>query len=60
MLPVVLYGCKSWSPTLTKGCSLRLLENMVLRKVFGPEREEVTYDMIYRVFQKELYNFESV
>jgi hypothetical protein len=42
MLPVVLYGCETWSLTLTKERSLRLLENEGLRKAFGPEREEVT------------------
>ena len=42
MLPVVLYGCEIWSLTSTKECSLRLLENVVLRKAFCPEREEVT------------------
>lgn len=41
MLPV-LDGCETWSPTLTKERSLRLLENVVLRKAIGPEREEVT------------------
>jgi len=41
MLPVVLYGCETWSLKLTKERSLGLLENVVLRKAFGPEREEV-------------------
>jgi hypothetical protein len=42
MLPVVLYGCETWPLTLTIERSLRLLENVVLWKSFGPAREEVT------------------
>jgi len=37
-----VYGCETWSLILTKEHSLGLLENMVLRKAFGPQREEVT------------------
>jgi hypothetical protein len=39
--PVVLYGCETWLLTLGKECRLRLFENMVLRTVFEPKREEV-------------------
>jgi len=41
-LPVVLYGRKTWSLTLREECRLRVFENRVLRRVFGPNREEVT------------------
>jgi hypothetical protein len=41
-LPVVLYGCKTWSLTLREEHRLRLFENTVLRKIFGPKRDEVT------------------
>jgi len=41
-LPLVLYGCESWSLTLREGRKLRVSENMVLRRMFGPRREEVT------------------
>ena len=41
ILPVVLYGCETWSPTLREEHKLRLFENRVLR-VFGPKRDEVT------------------
>jgi hypothetical protein len=40
ILLVVLYGCETWSLTLGEEHRLRLSENRVLRKVFGPKREE--------------------
>ena len=42
MLPVVLYGCETWSLTLREEKKLRVFENMVLRRIFGPRRNEVT------------------
>jgi hypothetical protein len=39
---VVLYGCETWSLILREEKKLRLFENMVLRRIFGPRREEVT------------------
>jgi hypothetical protein len=36
MLPVVLHGCETWSLTL------RVFENRVLRRIFGPKRDGVT------------------
>jgi len=42
ILPVVLYGCETWSLTLREERSLRVFENRVLRTVFGPKRDEVT------------------
>jgi hypothetical protein len=41
VLPVVLYGCVTWSLTLTEGQRLRVFENRVLRGIFGPKRDEV-------------------
>jgi hypothetical protein len=40
ILPVVLYGCETWSLTLREEHRLRVLENRVLRRIFGPKREE--------------------
>jgi hypothetical protein len=40
ILPVVLYGCGTWSLTLREEHRLRVFENRVLRKIFGPKREE--------------------
>jgi hypothetical protein len=42
ILPVVLYGCETWSLTLRKEHRLRVFENRVLRRIFGPKRDEVT------------------
>jgi hypothetical protein len=40
ILPVVLYGCETWSLALREEHRLRVFENTVLRRIFGPEREE--------------------
>jgi hypothetical protein len=42
ILPVVLYGCETWSLTLNEEHTLRVIENRVLRRIFGPMRDEVT------------------
>jgi hypothetical protein len=42
ILPMVLFGCETWSLILEKEHRLRVFENMVLRKIFGPKRDEVT------------------
>jgi len=42
ILPVVLYGCETWSLTLRDERKLRVFENMVLRRIFGPRRDEIT------------------
>jgi len=42
ILPVVLYGCETWSFTLREERRLRVFENRVLRRVFGLKRDEVT------------------
>jgi len=42
ILPVVLYGCETWSLTLREERKLRVFENMVFRRIFGPRREEMT------------------
>jgi len=39
ILPVVLYGCETWSLTLREERRVRLFENRVLRRVFGPNRD---------------------
>ena len=41
-MPVVLYGCETWSLTLREEDRLKVFENRVLRRVFGPKRDEVT------------------
>ena len=42
ILPVVLYGCETWSLTLGEERRLRVFGNRVLRRVFGSKRDEVT------------------
>jgi hypothetical protein len=41
ILPVVLYGCETWSLTLREEHRLRVFENRMLRGIFGPKRDEV-------------------
>jgi hypothetical protein len=41
-LPVVLYVCEPWYLTLREECRLRVFENRVLGRIFGPKRDEVT------------------
>ena len=42
ILPVVFYGCEAWSLTAREERKPRVFENMVLRRIFGPRRDEVT------------------
>jgi hypothetical protein len=42
ILTVILYGCETWSLTLREERRLRVFVNRVLRRVFGPKRDEVT------------------
>ncbi|KAJ4445983.1 hypothetical protein ANN_12669 [Periplaneta americana] len=44
ILPVVLYGCETWTLTLREEHRLRVYENKVLRKIFGAKRDDVTGD----------------
>ena len=41
IFPVVLNGCETWSLTLREERKLTVFENMVLRRIFGPRRDEV-------------------
>jgi hypothetical protein len=57
ILPVVLYGCETWSLTLGEERRLRVFENRVLRRIFGPKREE---DGSWRKLHNvELHNLHS-
>jgi hypothetical protein len=42
ILPVVLYGCETWSLTLREENRLNVFENKVLRRIFEPKRDEMT------------------
>ena len=52
ILPVVLYGCETWSPTLREECRLRVYR--VLRRIFCPKRHNVTGDW-RKLHKKALY-----
>jgi hypothetical protein len=52
---MVLYGCETWSLTLKEELKLRLFENRVLRRIFGPKRAEVTGEW-RKLHNEELYD----
>ena len=56
ILPVVLYGCETWSLTLREERKPRLFENVVLRRTFVPRRDEVTGEW-RRLHNEELNDF---
>jgi hypothetical protein len=58
ILRVVSYGYETWSLTLSEGHRLRVFENRVLRRIFGPKRDEVTRDW-RKLHSGELHNLYS-
>jgi hypothetical protein len=58
ILPLVLYGCETWSLTLRKEHRLRVFENRVLRRIFGPKKDEVTGEW-RKLHNEELHNLYS-
>jgi hypothetical protein len=58
ILPLVLYGCKTWPLTLREEHRLRVFENSVLRRIFGPKRDEVTGEW-RNLHNEELHNLYS-
>jgi len=58
MLPVVLYGCETWSLTRREERKLRVFENMVLRRIFGRRRDGVTEEWS-RLHNEELNDLNS-
>jgi len=59
ILPVILYGCEIWLLTLREQRRLRVFENRVLRRVFGPKRDEVTGEW-KKLHNEELSNLYSL
>jgi len=53
-LPVVLHGCETWSLTLREERRLRVFENRVLSRIFGPKTDEVTEE--WRKLHNEEFN----
>jgi hypothetical protein len=59
---VVLYGCETWSLTLKEEHGLRVFENRVLRRIFGPKRDEVTgeWRKLHNQELRDLYSSPSI
>jgi hypothetical protein len=59
---VVLYGCETWSLTLREKYRLRVFENRVLRRIFGPKRGEVTgeWRKVHKKELRDLYSSPSI
>jgi hypothetical protein len=59
---VVLYGCETWSLTLREEHRLRVFENRVLRRIFGPKRDEVTggWRKLHNEELRDLYSSPSI
>jgi hypothetical protein len=62
ILPVVLYGCETWSLTLREEHRLRVFENRVLRRIFGPKRNEVPgeWRKLHNEELRDLYSSPSI
>jgi PAS domain-containing protein len=58
ILPLVLYGCETWTLTLREEHGLRVYENRVLRRIFGLKRDEVTGGR-RKLHNKELHDLYS-
>jgi hypothetical protein len=58
ILPFVLYGCETWSVTLRDKHRVRVFENRVLRRIFGPKRDAVT-GKCRKLHNQKLHNFYS-
>jgi hypothetical protein len=59
ILFVVLYWCETWSLTLREEHKLRVFENMVLRRIFGPKRDQVMGGW-RKLHNEELHNLYSL
>jgi hypothetical protein len=62
ILHVVLYGCETWSLILREEHRVRVFENRVLRKIFGPKRDELTgeWRKLHNVELHDLYSSPSI
>jgi hypothetical protein len=62
ILPVVLYGCETWSLTLREEQRLRVFENRMLRRTFGPKRDEATgeWRKLHNEKLNDLYSSPSI
>jgi hypothetical protein len=57
--PVVLYGCETWSLISREEHRLRVFENRVLRRIFGPKKDEMTgeWKKLHNEELRDLYNY---
>jgi hypothetical protein len=62
ILPVVLYGCETWSLILRKEYRLRVFQNVVLRRIFGPKSDEETerWRKLHNEWLHDLYSSPSI
>jgi hypothetical protein len=62
ILSVVVYGSATWSLTLRKECKMKVSENKVLRRIFGPKRDKVTgeWRKLHNEELHELYSSSNV
>ena len=62
ILPFVLYGYETWSLTLREERRLRVFENRVLRRIFGPKRDEVTREWrkLHNEKRNDLYSSRNI
>ena len=62
MLPVLLYGCETWSLILREEHRLRIFDNKVLKKIFGAKGDEITGELrkLYNVKLHALYSSPEV
>jgi hypothetical protein len=58
ILPLVLYGCEAWSLTIEEEHKLRVFENRMLRRIFGPKRDGVMAGC-RKLHNEELHNLYS-
>jgi hypothetical protein len=59
---MVLYGCETWSLILREKHRLRVFENRVLRRIFGPKRDEVTveWSKLHNEELRDLYSSPNI
>ena len=61
-MPIVLYECETWSLALREERNLRVFENRVLRRLFGPKRDEVTgeWRILHNEELRDLYSLPNI